>query len=348
MQTKQLKSPREIIFEKAHLQGGKATTLEGALRYLRQRLPEPLPGLLRLTNSNVTPARSSEHYPSAEAYWTQKHAVRADAFARRHAQTLLGQRGSYTAVESLFSHLPRDVQARIAEQLDELWADHLCTLLEKNWPYRRARSTWAGGEHFIYISVSDEACAGGHTERVWSANGKWSGNDSYCTLHFTRRCINELGDCVVVGTLVTLDCERVNHRTYRATWAEQSRGVDLKMVDGWLVRGYHSTARTLQGALKKAQKARSQVASALAMRRATANGPGLNSLDVTSKDSINAGNCAAGTRNFIERHGLGALTRQAIRADALLALEDNSFTRAAIAFAARRHAKQLSSSGGGQ
>ena len=348
MQHKQLKSPRETLFEKAYAKGSKATTLEGALRYLRQRLPEPLPGLLRLTNSNVTPARSSERYPSAEAYWTQKHAVRADAFARRHAQTLVGQRGSYTAIASRFMSLPPSVQARIAGQLDELWADHLHTLLTKRWPYRRAQSTWAGGKHYVYTSISPEAYAGGHTERVWSANGKWSGNDSYCTLRFTRRCIDELGEQVVVGTLVTLDCERVGPRTYRATWAEQSRGVNLKIVDGWLVRGYHSTVSTLQHALKQAAEARSKAATALAMRRAKVDGTELSRIYVTYEDSVNAGNCVPGTRNFIERHGLSTLNQQAIRADALLALEDSCFTRAAIAFAARRHAKGNASREGAQ
>lgn len=344
-----VQTPRAVLFQKARSLGSKAETLEGVIRYLRSHLPQPLHGLQRLADSSLEPARAAERFASRAEYELETHGTRADNFARKCAQTLFGCRGSYTAIPTHFGHLPGSVQARIADQLDELWAGHLGPLLASQWPYRRARSTWAGGKHFIYASVvSNAAYAGGHTERVWSANGKWSGNDSYCTLRFTRRCIDEFGDQVVVGTLVTLDCERVELRTYRATWAEQSRGVDLKMVDGWLVRGYHSTASTLQRALKQAAEARSKAAAMLAMQRAKADGPWLTRIYVTYEDSLSAGNCIPGTRSFVERHGLSTLNQQAIRADALLALEDSSFTRAAIAFAARRHAKRNPSREGAQ
>lgn len=332
------KTAREILFEKARLQGSKAATLEGALRYLRQHLPESLPGLRRLRDPDAPRASSAERYPSADAYRTQKHAERADVFARKQAATLFGRLGSYSAIASLFAHLPSNVQARIADQLDKLWAAHLNTLISKPWPYRRAQSSWAGGKHFVYTSVSDEAHAEGWTERVWSSNGKWSGNNSHCALHFTRRCIDQMGDRVIVGTLVTLDCELVGPRTYQATWAEQSRGVDLKMVSGWLVRGYHSTASSLKRALSATAKARAEAAAVLAMQRNEVDSAWLKSVYVTADDSTRAGNCAPGTRNFIEKHDLAALHPRGIRADALLALEDSAFTRRAIAHAAPRYA----------
>lgn len=45
--------------------------------------------------------------------------------------------------------------------------------------YRRSQSSWAGGEHFVSVFIGSMPDIWGRSDRVWSDNGKWSGNNSY-------------------------------------------------------------------------------------------------------------------------------------------------------------------------
>jgi hypothetical protein len=48
--------------------------------------------------------------------------------------------------------------------------------------YRRARGSWAGGNHYVDVKLWEESPAycdiSGESQKVWSSNGKWSGYDS--------------------------------------------------------------------------------------------------------------------------------------------------------------------------
>jgi len=207
------------------------------------------------------------------------------------------------------------------------------------YPYRVSESNWAGGDHRTRWVLSTTPNAYGGSDRVWSANGKWSGTDSYAVLSVTARAIAFLKGNMIIGGLVTLDLERVAPRQYRAVWAEQSRGVSLKTVHGWIIRGHHVTGGTLEVARKKAAKARKlQLESAIAQRDQRRSHRDYKRVWIGVEDSLAAGNCPQGTAQM-QRLICRALGGDigAVRADVLLKHRDDHFTRRAVAYAASHH-----------
>ncbi len=208
-------------------------------------------------------------------------------------------------------------------------------LLQENWPYRRSTSSWAGGDHNVYVRLSEEPCGECYSKRAWSKNGKWSGTSSFADLRITQRCIDALGENLFIGGLITLDAEVIAPRTYRATWLEQSRGVSLKIVQGWIIKGHHCTAKTLEKAKKQVAKARASQVLAIfnnraALRKLDFTHFPLHQIMVTRGDSLNAGNCIPGTDSFIRTHFGDKGNPKAVSALSLLAIVDDSFVRRAI------------------
>lgn len=72
------------------------------------------------------------------------------------------------------------------------------------------------------------------------------------------------------------------------------------MVDGYLVRGEHITAKSLDEAKKinKEHRAKALVSLMRERRRNALRDMELSKIDVTISDSINGGNCQFGTDNF--------------------------------------------------
>lgn len=207
------------------------------------------------------------------------------------------------------------------------------------YPYRVAESRWAGGDHSTFWSIADAPKCWAKSERVWSGNGKWSGNDSMAFFYVTARAVAITKGSLTIGGLVTLDLERVAPREYRAVWAEQSRGVSLKAVQGWIIRGHHITGGTLEAARKKAAKARAaQLESAKAQRDQRRSHRDYKRVWVGVNDSLSAGNCPQGTAQM-QRLICRALGGDigAVRADVLLKHRDDHFTRRAVAYAASHH-----------
>lgn len=334
--------PKSRLVALAQSRGSRATTRGGAKRFLLENLPEPLPGLVRLR----TPARWGT-VPAGRslAQHCDPHVARARALARR----LSADSPGYPAWGQFAARAGHPLTADVIEWLDELtleaWRNAALNELLHRWPYRRSSSGWAGGDHYIRLDIGDVPGARGWSDKVWSRNGQWSGTDSHARLTVTTRCLRAMAGRIVVGDLITLDCESVGPREFRATWAEQSRGFDLKLVEGWIIRGQHVKASSLASARKKARRERNAQASNLWAERTRVAGleQDLSRIQVTRADSLAAGNCKAGTQNFI-RSRLGFLKNaDSIRADHLLAIEDSKFTRRAIA-AARRKMAMLASS----
>lgn len=125
--------------------------------------------------------------------------------------------------------------------------------------YRVSKSGWAGGEHCTSVGVArnswapslrrtsfrkaSTSCSGGST-RVWSHNGKWSGQNS--EFHFLvpsdwTQTVQAAGLAVVDGRL-TLEAYPVTgnllpgEQAWVASWAVQSTGFNLRKEDGFLVR----------------------------------------------------------------------------------------------------------------
>lgn len=213
--------------------------------------------------------------------------------------------------------------------------------------YRKSNSSWAGGEHFenVHAVRHGQGECSGSSERVWSANGKWSGNDSTVTFRIEETVPDHM---VVVGGLVTLAAECVGVREYRATWAEQSRGFDLKAVDGFIIRGHHVRGNDLNKARVSAATARrATLATRIADRqkrstqRAHDRELNLNTVWVTMADSLAVGNCVPATTAQAQRikELLGGNVG-AVRADVLLKIRDDYYVRRAIARAIQRKGTQ--------
>lgn len=203
-----------------------------------------------------------------------------------------------------------------------------------DYPYAAPSGHWAGGNVTVTVqrAASPGACA--ETRRVWSSNGKWSGNDLDVTLQITDRALLS-GLDLMVGGLVTLDAERICPGDYRVVWAAQHGKLGLRTVGGWLIHGYHSMARTLDKARAEARAARERaLAAELAVRQREAD---LATIWISADDSAAAGNCAAGTSAFStlvhQRLGATAGTLGAVRADVAASIRDDIYVRRAIAVA---------------
>jgi hypothetical protein len=302
------------IVEMAAARGSTATTNAGARRFLLSHQPAPIKG----------------EKQSVFARSTTKAAYKAASFNRR-----IALRADKIAFELGFE-TKTALQRRIAKTLESSWA------------YRQATSRWAGGEHSVTVSIGPRPDAACTNERVWSSNGKWSGNNSSADLCISYEAVRLLGENgLVIGGLITLGATQVGQREYRAVWAKQGRGVSLTTQEGWIIRGYHSTAKTLELARKQAAKARAEaVQAALAVRASKTQNRvqagAYKAVWVSLNDSLNAGNCLPASEQVRARvnRALGGEVF-AVRGDVLLSLvTDSERSRAmrAIATASQRHA----------
>ena len=123
---------------------------------------------------------------------------------------------------------------------------------------------------------------------------------------------------LVEGGIITIVRRSEYARTgCRAWWLVRSTGYSHRVVEGWLVRGVHVRARSLQAAQRRVAAQRSATAANL-WRKRTADAA-LRRVWVSREDSLAAGNCAAGTDNFVDKisRALGG-TPGAVRADWLI------------------------------
>lgn len=108
-----------------------------------------------------------------------------------------------------------------------------------------------------------------------------------------------------VGGLYTIvKGNRINRNGMRCVWCEQGRSfTDTHMVEGFLVRGEHIVAKTLEQAKKINREHRSKALVILQKQRAknAKMNEDLRRIDVTIEDSLRGGNCLAGTKNFIKK-----------------------------------------------
>ena len=171
------------------------------------------------------------------------------------------------------------------------------------WPLRRATSSWAGGHHDVvvtYAATPREIGGSCDTSTAWSSNGTWSGNDS-CARLCVSRTITPAN--IVEAGIVHIARETVSPGIERATWLEQSRGVSVRCVDGWIVRGYHVAGGSMERAIsvEAASRKRAHIAGLVAARRAEITALANDRRWLMFADSIRGGNCDAGTRAAAEQ-----------------------------------------------
>jgi len=218
------------------------------------------------------------------------------------------------------------------------------TYLEQHWQYRRSESKWAGGEHSVMVVIGDHQRANCTTDKVWSDNKKWSGTNSSCTVTTDLPTIMEFPTLTVAG-LMLCRARKVGVREYEVRWLEQSVGVQLREVDGWLIRGYHVVAKSLEQARRLAAAARQRALSAAITARQAAQQKrislqSMRAMWLDTDDSIAAGNCQSATVQFAQSvwQRIGASGPCAVRADVVLAVRDDLYTRRAVGAALHRQA----------
>lgn len=112
--------------------------------------------------------------------------------------------------------------------------------------YRTSNTRWAGGEHFTHVSLSETGGVGaaGDSERVWSGNNKWSGNNSvhrYTVPADWMQSVHDAGLAEIDGQL-TLRAEKASKPGLHldGCWAvvtvKQSRGFDLRATSQCAVK----------------------------------------------------------------------------------------------------------------
>ena|ERR1017187_353474 len=323
----------QTILAKAQARGSNAATVKGAIAYLAAHLPLPVSGLTYLSDpTGYRPRADTTRRLSWDKAISWTHDERADNRASEIAERILKKRPArpFSKVRSFCRRLTGDIAERVTKHIGRRVAGPLAQMLANRWPYRCSNSRWAGGEHWVDVEIGQAPRAVGVSKRAWSSNGKWSGTNSSARLCITPACYDTLGSNLVIGGLITLDCEPVGVREYRASWAAQSKGFELKVAEGWIIRGYHVQGGSLDSARRKAEKARRERLATRQVEKLGMAGVDLATVFVTRADSVRAGNCAAGTTSFINSHADVLEGRTNIPADELLKVVDDQYTRAAV------------------
>jgi hypothetical protein len=338
---------RQVI-ETAQTAGSTATTWHGARRWVlahvveypidrshgRGRMVSPITVYARRYGADGRALDPRIVLRGRDAYlrtaWLPRIEARADVEAER--------RGIWAM----------DSAAREADRLTEPYLTYASVALTNSWPYRRSQSSWAGGEHTVSVSLTDtgtSTAAGANcaTERAWSTNGKWSGTNSHAHIYTDIPTLLAFPSLMTADGLALCHAERIGAREYKVRWIEQSAGVALKTVDGYLIRGYHVRAPGIASARKKASAARKLALSATVRARSDvrvkrAKLADLKGVWIAVEDSAAAGNCIPSTEQFARTvwGTLGAVGPCAVRADVVIGARDDLYTRRALGVAMSR------------
>lgn len=286
----------------------------------------------------------------AHVEWARQYA--ADHGATQHPEAaaiwaVLVTTSDRVALRQQVCRLYGFTPALVAE-LDRL-ALEAADRLEDDWPLRRSRSTWAGGYHRVtvrWVLDGSAVAAEGYSTTVWSANGKWSGTDSTAELTVSVRALRRYPTLRTPDGLIVLDYVPLDGqpRTAKLTWVEQGKGVTLKAISGYLVRGYHVVASSLTVAVRKVTAIRRAACATMLQARIQQRQDlrEYRTVWVGVADSLAGGNCPSGTeayRRQLSQSCGGDIG--GIRADHLLRLRRDVFTLRAVRAAVARMGHRL-------
>lgn len=210
-----------------------------------------------------------------------------------------------TAIVNGQEKCPTKAKQLRAESSRIIRENSLSAQLTEQWPYWRSRSYWVGGSHHTTVKLVDSPHGVGasiSTEKVWDSGGKCrSGTNSFAGVRIDKNTPDRL---ILLGGIITVSARKVrgHKQAWVAKWIEQkadSANSPLRVVSGWIVRDYHSTAATVDLAIAEERQARKTRHTA-GLRRAIQKSTEIASLSrkyLTWQDSLAAGNCEAGTRN---------------------------------------------------
>lgn len=206
--------------------------------------------------------------------------------------------------------------------------------------------TNVSGDTYITVKIGAPH-ASGYTSNNWDVYSKatrYPGHDARITInvmHGWRRHVNAVAGLATAGGMLTTHAQQVAPDAWAATWITQGRGVDLNIVQGYIVRdgdewAHAATLAAAQRTLKTRRTAKERTAKAAAIASMSTEDliAQYGVLVVTVADSTRAGNCQVGTVNFIERYFPGRTT--ATVAELLATGAMTPFVRRAIAAAVAR------------
>lgn len=359
---------KKSVIAAAQSRGSSATTLRGAIRYIlantRPDRPQPFPSWERDAS-----AANDYHYTRRGErictglglpmdYEDRKRALlAAERLAEAHGAPaiparLIGQllsRHTWPAAtieKYALDHI--GLRRGLRTAMDEA-AQSAATSLTAVWPLKKSESSWAGGKHTVSVwwtlDPAKVACAGS-TERVWSDNGKWSGTNSHASLTVSVAALQKYPTLRTTDGQIILHYEPIpgKSRAAKIVWAKQGRGVGITPIHGYLIRGYHIEASSLEAAEKKVSTIRREACvkmleSRLQQRRDTIE---YGTVWVGVADSLAGGNCASGTEQY--RQQLCRLVGGEIggvRADWLLRQRRDTYTLRAVRAALVRSSHPL-------
>ena len=339
------------IIERARKMGSSATTFRGAVRFLRANLPSPR----QLDHAG----RRSVLYRTAEdraKYDSIRSRARLDRFMTTRAEEYLSagrflqdrrkpvpllDRDQYNSLAmeicKSLGLMTLDEAEALAESYDRQICEQVASQLAADWPFRKSTTGWAGGQHSVTVTLAQSASIAGGGVKVWSDNGKWSGSNSFATLQVTQRALDLFPTLRTADGSIIIDAEIIGPREYMIQWVAQGPGFNLRSESGFLIRGWHSTAKSILTARRNAKAARTRTAEGLLKQRARTKTikQEWGSVFVSVDDSIAAGNCKPITEQFASKvyDLIGASGPCAVRADIVLALRDDHYVRRALAVA---------------
>ena len=219
---------KQDVIATAQASGSQARTFKGAAKFL----------MIQATNNIPIERRGARVQRKAGRYLQEQ-------FIRR-GTSMLKRLGLWAMDDAMM------LACEISHQITR----PACKDLKQNWNYKQSRSAWAGGSHSIQITIDFNAPdVQGGSSKVWSDNGKWSGTNSHAHLFVTPAALSYFPTLNINGWII-LDANRLADGFFEVLYVEQSRGFELRAVQGWVYNGSLFTRK------KAAEKERAQFAGA--------------------------------------------------------------------------------------
>jgi hypothetical protein len=143
---------------------------------------------------------------------------------------------------------------------------------------------------------------------VYSSKTKYAAHHYTFNLHMPKN----YSFAKIGGLLTIFKGRKIERAGMPVTWMEQSRGMEVKEIEGFLIRGFHikksKSVQTLEDAIQKVSRQRARTARQIRERRFWKSlsreqiTEKLKAVWITASDSIAAGNCPAGTNSFKNRY----------------------------------------------
>jgi hypothetical protein len=263
--------------------------------------------------------------------------------------------------ENSFSYKVKDVKKEIENiiHLQEIRLDSKKTLSirEHIWqPYRQILSKiaeelpkmgYSMGQYNRVCIKKTNICG------YWDNAEEYAKSSKYKAIHGDLRftlTAKELIKTKIVGALITIINQRIAGDLFSCDWIS-SKGskqyFELIRVPGYIYKDYHFQASSIKEAKEIVKERRIKLANKAKLEKAEkeinklAEQMEFNKVFVELNDSINAGNCLSGTKNFAKNHNIDLNITGAVRADFLFDNRNGSevFVLRAINSAKRRYAQ---------